>query len=490
MKTQKISTMLILVSLVLVSAFFSGRTFNTEAAINNPIPVITVKAENPSVNVTKTIYNPYEGLDVVNYETWLGNIDFNVTIRVTNTAAEDIYNVSLYSYEENLTQIGYNPDWLDISGNLTAEWAVIPSGEFRTINYTVSPLFEYTYTFTGSNVTYTWINGTTDYSLSNSITFIVYEQGESIRVEKFVSVGGVLSKDGRTKINNNFSIVIQITNFWLSEINLTINDQAPGNETEFNYTTSQLTNAHGFLDTNETYTYSYEVEPILLGEFVIPFCDVDYVTLDDLTPRQKSSNTVKLLVYEPIYEGDDWSKKIPMLSVEKYFLVYDDTTGNWTRKTEIFFYNTTIEKLIININITNSGIVEAYNIEITEGLYREWAFITEGNPESWELFNLTQGQSKIFQYNITAKINGVFYIEPTKITYSFQNQENLLIEEGYVLYSNMLYITIEGYVPEPPKTTQWWITISISLGIVLLGVIPLIITFVYYSKRRRTQKGM
>jgi len=57
------------------------------------------------------------------------------------------------------------------------------------------------------------------------------------------------------------------------------------------------------------------------------------------------------------------------------------------------------------------------------------------------------------------------------------------------IYSNTLEIEIELDEPIISKSIEWWITVGISFGILLLAVIPTIITFVIYRSRRKTQKG-
>ncbi|MCK5297838.1 MAG: hypothetical protein KAJ76_02950, partial [Candidatus Heimdallarchaeota archaeon] len=62
-------------------------------------------------------------------------------------------------------------------------------------------------------------------------------------------------------------------------------------------------------------------------------------------------------------------------------------------------------------------------------------------------------------------------------------------EVEYFVYSNTLEITIRIYAPIISKNVEWWITVGISVGVLLLAIIPTIITFVIYSNRRKTQKG-
>jgi len=143
----------------------------------------------------------------------------------------------------------------------------------------------------------------------------------------------------------------------------------------------------------------------------------------------------------------------------------------------------------IIINITNAGVVPALNIRVSEPVYNDWVFETKGVPEVWFIGNLTKGQSKTLNYTIFPLINGIFKIEPTTVTYDYQNQETLLLEKNNKLYSNILEIEIEEFISDPDLRAEWWISIGISVGVIFLAVIPLIISIVLYRRRRPTQKG-
>ncbi|MHA1188469.1 MAG: hypothetical protein ACTSSK_16690, partial [Candidatus Heimdallarchaeota archaeon] len=95
----------------------------------------------------------------------------------------------------------------------------------------------------------------------------------------------------------------------------------------------------------------------------------------------------------------------------------------------------------------------------------------------------------VVNYTITPKILGKFNIERTQVLYDFQNQYDLLMEEGYTIYSNIIVLTIEDFIEIRDLTVQWWIVVGISFGIVLLAVIPTIVTFVTYGRRKKIQKG-
>ncbi len=152
-------------------------------------------------------------------------------------------------------------------------------------------------------------------------------------------------------------------------------------------------------------------------------------------------------------------------------------------------FNTTEEPIRIMINVTNTGSVTAYNITIEETAFNDWVFETDF-LEIWTIDELAQYDSKLLNYTVTPIILGSFKFDPTKVTFSYRNQLTLLYELDQVMFSGIIELTISFDVPEVDLSTQWWIAIGISIGVVLFTGIPLIITFVTYKGRRKTQKGM
>jgi len=490
---KRTTTLLILITVFLISSLYNSGISDTIAAINpgNIVPVLT--PEDEQVGIVKNMVRSNDSALVENYITYIGET-FDVNIEITNYAVQAIENVSLVSPEWNLTALDYSEDDFTLSGDYNKSWSIINSASADSATYTISPLVVGTFVFPASNVTFTYTNGTFSFSLSNSITFRVLEQDRSLRVEKFILVSvedggsGEEEIDARIKIEHNFTVIIRIRNFFHQEINLTSIDNEPFNSSSFVYNATHMAANTSYLGIDETFEYSYEVHTLFTGDFLFPNCTLTYDLLEDLIfGIEEISNEVSLEVYEPIYEGPDWELRVPMLSVSKYFLI-PNANGTLEKRIKIEQLNTEIVTVIIEINITNTGIVTAYNLTIIEQVYNDWAFETEGvNP--WVNSSLRQGESAIYRYNITAKLLGSYKIEPTEIEYEFQNQETLLWEVEYFIYSNTLEITIKIDEPIIQKSVEWWITIGISFGILLLMIIPTIITFFIYRNRRKTQKG-
>ncbi|MHA1530387.1 MAG: hypothetical protein ACTSR6_00135 [Candidatus Heimdallarchaeota archaeon] len=493
MNKKRTTTLLILITIFLISSIYNSGITDTIAATNpgNLVPVLT--PEDEQVGVTKNMVRSNDSALVDNYIAYIGET-FDVNIEITNYAVQAIENVSLVSPEWNLSALLYSENDFTVAGDYNKSWSIINSATAESATYTISPLVVGTFVFPDSNVTFTYSNGTDSFSLSNSITFRVLEQDRSLRVEKFILVSaedggsGEEEVDARIKVEHNFTVIIRIRNFFHQEINLTSLDNEPYNSSSFVYNTTHFAANTSYLGIDETFEYSYEVHSLFTGDFLFPNCTVTYDLLEDLIfGIEEISNQVSLEVYEPIYEGDDWTLKVPMISITKYFLIPNEN-GTLEKRIKIEQLNTDIATVIIELNITNLGIVTAYNLTIIEQVYNDWVFETEGvNP--WFNYSLSQGESAIYRYNITARLLGSYKIEPTEIEYEFQNQETLLWEKEYYIYSNTLEITIKIDTPIISKSLEWWITFGISFGILLLAVIPTIVTFVIYRNRRKTQKG-
>ncbi len=495
MSKKRTSLILILFTIFLVSSIYNSGITDTIAAINpgNTTPLLL--PNDTQVGVAKLMRRSNDSALVENYITFIGDT-FDVQIEITNYAIQAIENVSLVSPEWNITSIGYTEEDFLLAGDMNMTWSIINTASAESATYTITPQKVGTYIFPASNVTFTYSNGTPSFTLSNTITFRVLEQDRSLRIEKFIlsseEDGGSGEEEkikARIKAEHNFTVIIRIRNFYHQEINLTSIDNNPPINANFTYNATLLMANTSFLGIDETFEYSYEVHTQDTGLFVLPNCTVTFDLLDDLIfGIEEISNTVTIEVYEPIYEGDDWTRKVPMMSVSKYFLIPNEN-GTLISFVKINQLNTEIETVIIEINITNIGIVTAYNLTVIEQVYNDWAFETDG-VDDWFNNSLSQGETIIYRYNITAKLLGSYKIEPTEITFEYQNQETLLWETDNIIYSNTLEITIELDEPVISKSVEWWITIGISFGILLLAVIPTIVTFVIYRSRRKTQKGV
>lgn len=473
---------------MLATIFVGSRTMIAKATVNDTNPIIYYTPKATDIVVTKYIVHRNASATLVsNYETYL---EESVTVRVeiTNNGPVPITNVSLINRESNLTNLGYKNEWFTIN-DPNNNWTLINPGNSVFHNYNFIPHRTGSYNFRFANVTYT--NGTEYYwSKSNDITFKVYEYGLTVTVDKsIIFEGEEYFEDPRVKIDKNFVIKINITNYEFQKINITLWETDPGNTSIFGYNTTLLATSYDYsnIQMGQSIIFQYEVNASVIGMYNIPACNITYLKIyDNLWVLDQFSNELELEVYKPIYEGNDWTKKVPMLSVIKYFQIEVD--GILSNETELFYYNTTKETVTIIINITNSGIVNATNIRIDEPTYQNWVFDTEG-IQDWTIDILSKGESRYFNYTIFPKINGAFKIEPTVVTYDYQNQETLLIEENYKLYSNVIEIIIDPFIEEPDYTKQWWITIGISFAVVFAAIIPTVITFVLYRKRKRTQKG-
>ncbi|MBK5112334.1 MAG: hypothetical protein KGD59_10315 [Candidatus Heimdallarchaeota archaeon] len=493
MSKKRTSLILILLTVFIISSIYNSGITNTIAATNHGPTVPVLTPEDVQVGVTKYMRRSNDSVLVDNYISFIGDT-FDVQIEITNFAIQSIENISLVSPEWNITDVGYTEDDFILTGDMNKSWSIINSASAESATYTITPQEVGTYVFPASNVTFTYTNGTASFTLSDSITFRVLEQDRSLLVEKFIlssiddGGSGEEEIDARIKKEHNFTVIIRIRNFFHQAVNLSAIDNEPIFSANFTYNATQLSANTSYLGIDQTFEYSYEVHTLENGIYVLPNCTVTFDLLDDLIfGLEEISNEVSIEVYVSIYDGDDWTLKIPLLVVSKVFLVANET-GDLNPFIKIEQYNTEIQTVIIEINITNIGSVAAYNLTIIEQVYNDWAFETDGVDE-WFNYSLSQGESAIYRYNITAKLLGSYKIEPTEIEYEFQNQETLLWEEEYYIYSNVLEITIKLDVPEVSKSAEWWIAIGISVGILLLAVIPTIVTFVIYQKRRKTQKG-
>ncbi len=497
MNKQKISTLFIIFTVVLI-ATIQNYDLETTQAVTTPVKTgDSPSINNIAINVTKKISDIDRPTPVEFFETNINN-SFSVTIVITNNAAFTIYNIGLMSNESDVSEMNpsYRDEWFTFSRSPNQNWSSIDPDNSESITYTLTPHHEERYLFVGSYVYFDWGNSTDDYSQSNNIEFYVYKDLDTVRVEKSFFVNetngglGIETTNARVKVDGNFTIIIKITNFYLSWINITTTDALPGSSEDFFvYNTTYMSSEAGHMKINDTHTFSYQVQALRNETFVIPSCTVNFIGINEtLSDNTEISNASKILVYYPIYEGDDWNFKIPKISISKYFL-YPSENGTLIKRTELNILNNTVDPITIEINITNHGLVAAFNLTLEEQVYSDWTFDTKG-VEIWRINNLTEGESMIFNYTILPLINGDFFIEPTLVTYDYFDQKFLIPVQENILHSNLLEITIEPFILEEPKATQWWITIGVSIGIVLLAVIPTIITFVTYRKRRKTQKGM
>jgi len=479
LNSKRLTTTIIVFTIIISSFLLSVRALDVQATLDSD-PKDEITAQGTEAAITKLIYK--SGVPYVYYRSHVGDT-FQVTIEIDNQGVLPFFNVSITSPEANMTGNfpEYNEDWFEFSGEMEKNYTTILPGLTESITYFVTPKHQGNFTFTSSMVNYTY-NGTNDYSISEDITFIVYKTVESIVVQKFLVIDSVEYQDGRSAVEKVIQIKLKITNFFDEAVNLSIVDTAPGDNETFTFNETLLTRTHDLLETNKTYSgFSYDLEPLIEGNYILPKCTVGY-TFQNGTTFYNDSNTLTFEVFTPIYDGPDWTQKIPLLSVEKFF-IYNDK-----KLTTLTITNNTLEPIMIQINVTNHGIVMAENLFIYEDSYSDWVFDTRG-LEVWNFVNLSIGQSFVVNYTVTPKILGTFNIERTEVLYDFQNQYDLLMEEGYTIYSNIIVITIEVFEEQPSYTQQWWIAIGISFGIIIFAVIPTIVTFVTYGRRKKIQKG-
>lgn len=482
MNSKKISTIFVLLSIILVSIFINARIISIHG-IPSENKLDQQINQTSSIDVSKNILTINGTTDY--YQTAI-NKTFSVVIEIENNADEAIYNVTVDNPEQNVSLMNplYQPEWFTITGEFDKNWSSIGIGE--TANYTldITPHHASNYTFTETTVYYSWQNGTQEESTSNSIIFEVYEQELTLKVEKEVQVAGEeeYSTEARLPIDENMTIRITITNYYYEPVNITVIDYHP-NTTAFSYNTTQLSANVTLLKTNETFSFSYQVQALEKGNYQFEQCAFN-LTLVDSNETQEliAGDILSIEVYEPIYTGPDWTKRIPLIIVKKYFLI--NGKQNKTYK----MYNNSIEPITIQINITNSGIVTAYNVTLKEQLYRDWVFETSG-AENWTIPSLSQGEYYLFNYTIVPQILGTFKIEPTEVTFDYINQRTLLPETNATAYSNILEVLILVPPTKESKSRQWWVIAGLSSGVILMAVIPFIIAFYRYKGRKKTQKG-
>ncbi len=490
MNKRKLSIIFILSTLTIMTALYSTKGLITNAAINYEEPYnIIFQASSDDIYATKLMTHDIDSPASGN-NSYIGET-FSINIYVENIGTVDLVDVNITSPESDLEAIGYEDEWFTITNDPNRWIGDLPfeGNDNASIVYSITPHRAGTYIFGGSNITYS--NGTHSlYYITNEIEFTVFDEAPSVKLEKILFIDGEETKDGRIKREQEFFIRIRATNYFYEDVNVTIFENYPGDLEDFNFNDTLLDETHvlGVISSDASETFQYNLSALTNGTFIIPKCDGNFNFIGNLTKTPISSNTVTLFVYDPIYEGNDWTKRVPMLSVTKYFQI-EDEDGNLINRTKVQFTNATIEEVTIIINITNAGIVDATNILVKEQVYNEWVFITDGVPELWGPFNLSRYESRILNYTILPIIVGEFKIEPTEITYEYINQENLLLETDNKLYSNIIEIVIIPIPPITVLTLEWWATIGISLGIVAFVAIPLVITILMYRNRRKFQKG-
>ncbi len=464
--------------MIFSSFLLSANALDVQAAVDSD-PKDEITAKGTEVVVTKLIIET--GGPYVYYESYIGD-SIQVTIEIENQGVVPIYNVSLTSPEANMTGNfpEYDEDWFEFSGEMEKNFTSILPGFSASATYYITPKHQGNFTFTASLVNYTY-QSLDDSSYSEDISFIVYKTVESLVVEKYLVIDGVEYQDGRTAVDDEIQIKIKVTNFFNEEVNISIVDIAAGDNETFTFNETLLSHTYDLQTPNETHSYSYDLTPLVEGNYILEKCTVGY-TFQNGTTFFNYSNTVDFEVFTPIYDGPDWTQKVPMLSVVKFFYI------DGVNYTNLDITNNTLDPIMVLINITNHGVVTAENIFVYEDTYSEWVFITRG-LEVWTIDNLTQGESLVVNYTITPKILGKFNIERTQVLYDFQNQYDLLMEEGYTVYSNIIVLTIVDFEELVDNTVQWWIVVGISFGIILLAVIPTIVTFVTYGRRKKIQKG-
>jgi len=479
LNSKRFATTIIIFTVIISSFLLSVSDLDVQAVVNTN-PKNDISAQGVELEVTKSIYSG--GSPYVYYESYIGDT-FKVKIEYENVGILPIYNLSITSPEANITGNfpEYEEDWFEFSGEMEKNITVLPIGVPFAIEYFITPKHQGNFTFTESMINYTY-NDLDEYSLSGDISFIVYKTEESIVVEKYLVIEGVEYQDGRAAIETVIQVKVKITNFYNEYVNLSITDTAPGDNETFTFNETKLLGTHNFLGPNETYSgFTYDLEPLVDGNYIIPKCTV-FGDLEFGNSTSNDSTTVNLEVFTPIYDGPDWTLKVPLLTVEKSFYV----DGEKLFTLEIT--DNILEPIMVQINVTNHGVVLAQNLFIYEEAYSEWVFDTRG-LQVWDFLTLNQSESYICNYTITPKILGKFNIERTEVIYDFQNQYDLLMEEGYTIYSDIIVLTVVEYEEEPSYTTQWWIAIGISFGVILLAVIPTIVTFVTYGRRKKIQKG-
>ncbi len=507
MNSKKLSAVFIILAMVFITSVqFISPTETKAAAIEDPI---TFTPHSTAVEITKRIVASNGSL-LEFYNTYTEET-FSVIIEVTNTAGEILHNASLLSPEINVTDMReiisesfYDVEWFTMLGNGSQFFGDINPGQSKSVSYTIgfeedyydAIISEEFFTFSASNMTYEWGNGTDDVSYSNEIEFRVFEIAPTVRVQKYFVIDGATTFDGRQAFVLqeevvNVTVKIVIKNFIPYDINLTgiDADASP----DFTYDDSSIFEFNtSLLQPNKEYTYSYQITPLDNGTYTLDSCEISVTYIANGTVKEFTSNSPTIKLYLPIYDGDDWTLKIPLISVQKFFVVLEedingDLVERYYNKLEVF--NTTDEPINILINVTNIGSVLAVNITIVETAFNVWVFETDF-LEIWTITELAQGENAILNYTVTPIILGSFKFEPTKVTFSYINQLTLLSVVDQITYSGIIELTILFNVPEIDLSTQWWIAFGISAGVVLFTVIPLIVTFVTYKGRRKTQKGM
>ncbi|HUU77588.1 MAG TPA: hypothetical protein VMX55_04530 [candidate division Zixibacteria bacterium] len=490
MYSKRISAVIVILAIMTIASVQSFG-LNFTSAISNPTNTsddFQVNDDASEIVLNKKIVTRNNDL-VDFYESYV-NETFTVIIEITNNAINPIYNVTMTCPEIDVEAMNdsYDSDWFTFQGDRTKNFTQINAGQTVSASYSVTPHHEYNfYSFNPTNLTYSWDATRHDISYSNKIAFVVYEEYPHVRIKKYLTINGKDAENGRIAVDEVFNIKIIITNFEYVAINLTLIDSAPG--IGFEYNTSELNSSKNMLLTNQTYSYSYGVVPIVNDTYVFGVCEVNVTYTNDTRKLTYiNDNIVTLTVYQPDYTGNDWTKIIPLLSIKKYFAIWDEEDQSYNYFTEYSVYNHTSERIMIFINITNIGEITAYNLTIEEQEYQDWVFETD-NIDEWIVDELRQGENISFNYYITAKIVGDFKIEPSKITYTYKNPRTMLYIDDQLIFSNVIVIHVTQLIPEPDLTKQWWIAVGITMGIIFIAVIPTIITFYSYKGKRRTQKG-
>ena len=485
---------MVLITIFLVTLLPLGKVRLSDAAIDSPIPgisnnIFNIMADDEDIVLTKEI------VDGKN-KTYIGGA-IEVTIEIRNDAVDTIYNVSLTTPATNITYMNeefgtdYEEDWFDIVGIAEKNWTSVLGGQSVSTSYTITPYEEGFFTFAPSNVTYDYNESVSGFSVSEQIKFEVYKEPESVIVEKIVIFDGVESDDARVRLDETFEIKVTISNYFYYDEPLDIIANDSSLDTGFIYDEDDLDHNYTDLEYNNEFSFSYTAKAnssiLDAGSYELDACDVEY-TFENLTSLAVVSNVVTLELYEPIYNGTEWELRVPLLSIEKYFVYENEELEITQYLTELTVFNHTNQPIEIFINVTNTGVVAAFDIVLHEQRYRDFVFETD-DLQDWTINRLEQNENANFSYFVTPIILGTFKFEATNVSYSYQNQKTLLNETENYIFSNIIELVVDYEVIAPSFAQQWWAVIGISFGVVALAGIPLAITFMSYRRRKKTQKG-
>ena len=144
----------------------------------------------------------------------------------------------------------------------------------------------------------------------------------------------------------------------------------------------------------------------------------------------------------------------------------------WASETQIVIG----ENITVFVNITNWSDEIAYNLEITEPFFNDWAFTLLNGFEAFDWVELGSGGSVYYEYTIEMKSHGNYTIEPTTIEYTNVNSTEFFATSAFIP------LTVLEVEPQVEFNVLWLNVLWASLAFVMVPVVILITNQLLWRK--------